>query len=274
MNSVMDTKNLDSRGYPQKKLARTKTPPGFKKDQRNQLDRRGRDIYEKYQAKYALAHLYRKHNQLLLARMSEHLPPTAKVLEVGSGFGNFLVDAKNRYDVTGLEHSLVHASLARKILGQGAKIINGDGEMLPFSTGSYNGVLVKGVVAHFAEIQAAFKEIHRVLHDDGVFFLMEGVNNASYRALTYRTADIFGIKHDHGIFRHLSSHELIHHAQRSGFEVLEKIWIPGPFDPLAYLGWGGAGIWSVFDKIERLLGRAGLGLLFRYYLLVIMKKEA
>ena len=36
--------------------------------------------------------------------------------------------------------------------------------------------------------------------DDGVFVLMEGVNDASYRRLVYRTGDLVGLKHDHALF--------------------------------------------------------------------------
>jgi len=195
-------------------------------------------------------------------------------LEIGCAFGNFLLYAESEFEMHGLEYGYLNCVICQERVVSDSTATNGDAQSLPFAQRSFDCVVVKGVVAHLPEPAVAYREIERVLKRDGLLITMEGVTDAPYRALVYRAADMLGVKHDHALYEHLSSSDLKRLIRESGLEIHGSDWIPGTFDPVGYLGWGGPFTWRLLDYIEAGLRWTRLEGLFKYYVFVTSQKNA
>jgi ubiquinone/menaquinone biosynthesis C-methylase UbiE len=95
------------------------------------------------------------------------LPAGAKVADIGCGSGTFsalLGDAG--YEVTGLDISPALIATARA-KHPNVSFVEGDAENLPFDSGSFDGVLLSGLVHHFPDPQRCIGETFRVLRPGG-----------------------------------------------------------------------------------------------------------
>jgi SAM-dependent methyltransferase len=94
-----------------------------------------------------------------------------KVLDVGCGQGIDAIEyARAGADLTGIDLTPRHVELARRnleALGLEADIVEGDGEQLPFADETFDRVSSNGVLHHTPDIDAALREIHRVLKPGG-----------------------------------------------------------------------------------------------------------
>jgi len=101
-----------------------------------------------------------------------------KLLEVGSGFGNFLLIARQRYniDAYGVEPSSdgfgESDSIARKILLDNGidpgVIVSGKGEALPFPDNSFDICYSSNVLEHVDDPQKVINEMVRVTKSGGI----------------------------------------------------------------------------------------------------------
>lgn len=101
-----------------------------------------------------------------------------KLLEVGSGFGNFLLVARQRYniDAYGVEPSSDgfggSDSVAKKILSDNGVnpdvIVNGKGEMLPFTDDLFDICYSSNVLEHVDDPQKVIVEMVRVTKPRGI----------------------------------------------------------------------------------------------------------
>lgn len=93
------------------------------------------------------------------------------VLDVGCGQGIDVVQyARAGADVTGIDLTPRHVELAREhvdALGLTATIALGDAEQLRFGDRTFDRVSSNGVLHHTPDIDAALREIHRVLKPGG-----------------------------------------------------------------------------------------------------------
>jgi ubiquinone/menaquinone biosynthesis C-methylase UbiE len=93
------------------------------------------------------------------------------VLDVGCGQGIDLARyARAGANVTGIDLTPRHAELARAHLaahGLEGTVVNGDAETLPFPDDSFDRVSSNGVLHHTPNIEAALREIRRVLRPGG-----------------------------------------------------------------------------------------------------------
>jgi ubiquinone/menaquinone biosynthesis C-methylase UbiE len=93
------------------------------------------------------------------------------VLDVGCGQGIDLVEyARAGARGTGLDLTPRHVELARahlSALGLGGTVVEGDAESLPFLDASFDRVSSNGVLHHTPDIEAALREIYRVLRPGG-----------------------------------------------------------------------------------------------------------
>lgn len=93
------------------------------------------------------------------------------VLDVGSGQGIDLVEyARAGARVTGVDLTPRHVELARahlQALGLGGSVVQGDAERLPLVDASFDRVSSNGVLHHTPDIDAALREVHRVLRLGG-----------------------------------------------------------------------------------------------------------
>ena len=91
------------------------------------------------------------------------LPESGRGLEVGVGTGRF---AEPLGIKTGLEPSVRMREIARN---RGIKILDGVAEDLPIGDCKFDLVLMVTTVCFLDDIHKAFREIHRVLANDGFF---------------------------------------------------------------------------------------------------------
>ncbi len=102
------------------------------------------------------------------ARLSE-LPRGARIADLGCGSGAFTEELRQAgYSVVGVDISPKLVELGRKKY-PGLELLEGDVEKLPFDTGSFDGVLLSGLVHHFPDPSRCAAETFRILRGGGRF---------------------------------------------------------------------------------------------------------
>ncbi|HAX47882.1 MAG TPA: methyltransferase domain-containing protein [Ignavibacteria bacterium] len=96
--------------------------------------------------------------------------PDDNVLEVGCGAGHIL-ERINCGRLTGIDISPVQIQRAKARLGSKAKLIEAEGERLPFPDQSFERILCTEVFEHVLEPEKLLIEMKRVLKDDGIISL-------------------------------------------------------------------------------------------------------
>ena len=97
------------------------------------------------------------------------LRPGARVADLGCGSGVFTALLEGLgYDCTGLDISAKLIAVGRRKYPD-IEFVAGDIERLPFADGSFDGVLLSGVVHHFPDPTRCAAEVLRVLRPDGRF---------------------------------------------------------------------------------------------------------
>ncbi|MGC1467496.1 MAG: class I SAM-dependent methyltransferase [Pseudolabrys sp.] len=97
------------------------------------------------------------------------LAPGARVVDLGCGSGVF-TDALQRrgYRCTGVDLSPKLITIAQGKY-KDIDFMTGDIEALPFADGSFDGVLLSGVVHHLPELSRCAAEVYRILRPGGAF---------------------------------------------------------------------------------------------------------
>ena len=128
---------------------------------------------------------------MLLDAAQTHLPPAkrhiahimkwypdilgAKILDLGSGPGSFLVQAAEAGgDVIGIEPSqeLIDMSMERvRSLGLSVQVLKGTGEHLPFPDATFGFVNMAEVIEHVEDPEQVLHEVYRVLNKGGGVYM-------------------------------------------------------------------------------------------------------
>jgi ubiquinone/menaquinone biosynthesis C-methylase UbiE len=110
------------------------------------------------------------------------IPSQGHGLEVGVGSGRFAVPSGIRY---GIDPSLELIRIAKR---RGIEVVRGEGEHLPYRTGSFDYVLMMTVICFLDDVTAVFREVNRVLKPGGIlttgFIEKEGEIYRRYQAET------------------------------------------------------------------------------------------
>lgn len=118
-----------------------------------------------------------------IARHTEHLAG-ARVLDIGSGMGGFLVAAAlNGMHAVGIEPSAAYCRLTRLRglrYGLTARVIRGVGEALPCPDASFDIVLAQDILEHVRDPDTTMREMKRVLAPGGVA-LVTVINRLAWR---------------------------------------------------------------------------------------------
>jgi len=94
-----------------------------------------------------------------------------KLLEIGSGLGNLLVEAVARgYDVTGVEHSESSVRAANKELGA-PRVIQGSIDTVDLPDASFDVAVLADVIEHTRDPVSALNHVWRLLKPGGVLFI-------------------------------------------------------------------------------------------------------
>jgi ubiquinone/menaquinone biosynthesis C-methylase UbiE len=119
-------------------------------------------------------------------RFLPHLPPDARVLDVGSGGGKFtkyIADQRPDIRIVGIDLSKPQIARATKLLrGYGARvrIESGDATQLDFPDGSFDGVISYGSIKHWASRDAGLAECLRVLKPGGPLLVTDADRSATF----------------------------------------------------------------------------------------------
>ena len=101
--------------------------------------------------------------------------PIGRFLDVGCGTGYLMSLARDfGFDVYGLDPSSGMLEQARKKYGfEDSRLREGSASQLPFEDSSFDVVLASGSLVHVPEIEAASKEMVRVLRPGGVIRIID-----------------------------------------------------------------------------------------------------
>jgi len=101
------------------------------------------------------------------------LPAGSHIIDLGCGSGIFTQLLKEAgYRVTGLDISSKLIELGRETY-PGLELIVGDAEALPFEDGTFDGVLLSGLVHHFPDPRLLAAETFRILKPGGKFMAFD-----------------------------------------------------------------------------------------------------
>lgn len=147
------------------------------------------------------------------------LDPLGRVLEVGCCAGHYLQQFIGRADeVHGLDMSI--SALRRcHTDNPGIKNVQGDGLQLPYADGSFDLVLMQDVLEHIEDDVATLRGLHRVLRDDGMFFVCV-------------PAYMFLYGHHDKLFGHVRRYtrgELRGRLEETGFKIVRASYFQSPF---------------------------------------------
>jgi SAM-dependent methyltransferase len=138
------------------------------------------------------------------------LPDSGCGLEVGIGSGRFAVPLGIR---CGIDPS---RELARMAHHRGIGVVRGEGEHLPYRSGTFDYVLMMTVICFLEDVPAVFQEVHRVLRSGGTLvagfierdgkiprlYLQEPVKGRFLRFAKFRTDEnVEGLFKDAGFAR-------------------------------------------------------------------------
>jgi MPBQ/MSBQ methyltransferase len=106
------------------------------------------------------------------------LAPGARVLDVGCGFGSFVLAARQQgYEAFGVDVAEFEVAFARKRQAQAGRDEDsiyrvGDGQALPYASESFNAVTLWNVIEHVPDDEALVAECVRLLEPGGYLFII------------------------------------------------------------------------------------------------------
>ncbi len=183
-------------------------------------------------------------------------PGGGRLIEIGCGHGNFLIEAKNKgYDVQGLEYSQDAARHANEKLGSD-RVIVGSTLSIELPSNTYDVCVLADVIEHVRDPRATVSYISRILKPGGLVFIATP-STASWSAMLLGKAWM-EFKPEHLFYFHPKS--LTQLLNRAGFHDLQVYsgrksltadYIAGHFEKFPVLGVS----WAV-RTVNRLLPRS------------------
>jgi SAM-dependent methyltransferase len=154
------------------------------------------------------------------AKLGAYDPATGarrRLLEVGSGMGNLLLEARDRgYDVTGVEYSASSVRAANERLGTEC-VLQGSIDNIPLSESSFDVAVLADVIEHTRDPLADLKQIWRLLRPGGALFIaLPSLDSWSARLMRERWME-FKLEH---LF-YFDSATIQTALLKSGFEEIE-----------------------------------------------------
>ena len=124
----------------------------------------------------------RKLYPLVLAQLAQI--PHRRILDLGCGTGELLASIRGRWPETvcaGLDLSPRMLEVARRKLGEGAELVQGEAGSLPFREEQFDVVLCTDSFHHYPDPGRVLEEVARVLLPGGVFLLADTTAPGPFR---------------------------------------------------------------------------------------------
>ena len=217
------------------------------------------------------------------AEMISHVPQGAtRLLDIGCGTGFFLAELMQQHGgAVGLDISHDMLGVSSRYV-DGARLVTGDAEQLPFQANAFQAVFCKGSLHHTRDHVGFLMGSREVLEPGGVLIMSEPCNDNPLirlaRAVMYRSSPHFD-EGDEGFTRK----GIVELCERAGFEVtkVRKYGVlaytfagfPDHFGVLRFVP-GSAWITRALIRIDRLIcAIPGLALL-GFHIVVVAKPRA
>ena len=102
-----------------------------------------------------------------------HAPKNGRLLEIGCGAGNFLLQATRRgFDVTGIEYSPYACARARQTLGGVGRVLQGEIEVIAPDAGTYDVVVLCDVIEHVRQPADFLGKVLAALRPGGLLLVV------------------------------------------------------------------------------------------------------
>jgi 2-polyprenyl-3-methyl-5-hydroxy-6-metoxy-1,4-benzoquinol methylase len=151
-----------------------------------------------------------------LIRATRKAMPGGRLLDVGCGRGELLLEAKPYYDCVGLEPSARAVAEAR---ASGLTVHEGTFESVEFEPHSFDVIILDAVIEHVTSPTAVLEKINSLLKMNGVVVLTTPkFNGPAYRM---HGPDWNGFRHGYHTFLYTGK-TLGQFMQKTGFDVLES----------------------------------------------------
>lgn len=111
----------------------------------------------------------REKSGIFYKKLSKHLPPESKILDVGCGDGSFLKLAKERFVCTGIEISEYLATIARE--QKDIEVMVGNFITTDFGNKKYDGITLISIIEHLDDPIKAIEKCFDLLNPGGVLLL-------------------------------------------------------------------------------------------------------
>ncbi|MCD6219743.1 class I SAM-dependent methyltransferase [Candidatus Calescamantes bacterium] len=141
------------------------------------------------------------------------IPKNKFGIEIGSGTGRFSIP----YGIKiGIEPSVKMQKIS---LAKGMKVIGGVAEALPLKNGIFDFALMVTTICFVDEVEKSFKEVHRILKENGVFIvgLVDKESALGLKYLAMKTKSKF-----YGEATFYSTKEVLYILEKTGFHC-EKV---------------------------------------------------
>ena len=175
--------------------------------------------------------------KLLLKRLGQYMPEN-RVLDVGCGPGSLSALAKThlpKADFVSMDISIKMLEIAAGS-GNSDKVVCASASSLPFKDGKFGAVVSAFVLRNLPDLEAFYKESHRILADNGVMVMLD-LTKPSFAPISFfhglymklalpMAAKIYGSKLeayeylDRSIHNCVSPQQMIEIMNRCGFEKL------------------------------------------------------
>lgn len=172
------------------------------------------NVFDQYGDRYE--EWFEKNQHILeseIEAIRQVMPVAGKGIEIGVGTGIFSARL-------GIQHGVEpSASMGLKATAKGIEVTQGVAEALPIAEQSYQFALMVTVDCFLQDIAQAFREVWRILSDDGCF-IIAFIDRDTPLGVIYEQS-----KHSDDIYRHANFHsaaEMAAFLRDTGFEVQEK----------------------------------------------------
>ena len=169
--------------------------------------------------------------------MKRRLISKAKILDFGAGTGNSIPFFRKHIpsaDLTCLDVSTKSLEIGKSQFAEEAKFVQFEGDDIPFEDKTFNIVFASCVFHHIdhAEHVRIFREMHRILANDGLLFIFE---HNPYNPLTLHAVNTCPFDENAKLIRAPIMKRRIISAGFSNTKINYRIFFPGPlrfFRPL------------------------------------------